>query len=223
MAPVSTNVHHFLGTRPRRRGRTQYPPRTDRARVREQGTFGRMIGNSPEMRKVYQTVEQAAPTAASVLIGESGPARSWWREAIHQLRPAGGPPFLPVNCAAIPNAGRERAVRPRARRLHRRGGSAAGLLRAGRRRHAVPRRDRRDDAGDAGKPLRVLEERHFQRVGGRIESVDVRGSPRARGPADAVITREAAGDVTLRTTGPAVRDRAAAPRHRMDDVPVLIQ
>ena len=35
--------------------------------------FGAMIGNSPEMRKTYQVIEQAAPTGASVLIiGESG-------------------------------------------------------------------------------------------------------------------------------------------------------
>src|SRR5215204_1691774 len=37
-----------------------------RRQLRDQGSFGSMIGNSPQMRKVYQTVEQAAPTAASV-------------------------------------------------------------------------------------------------------------------------------------------------------------
>src|SRR5688572_22521599 len=44
-----------------------------RRQLREHGTFGSMIGTSPTMRKVYQVVEQAAPTSASVLIwGESG-------------------------------------------------------------------------------------------------------------------------------------------------------
>ena len=44
-----------------------------RRQLREHGTFGPMIGNGPEMRKIYQVVEQAAPTSASVLItGESG-------------------------------------------------------------------------------------------------------------------------------------------------------
>src|SRR5215470_19856146 len=44
-----------------------------RRQLREHGAFGPMIGNSPEMRKIYGTIEQAAPTSASVLItGESG-------------------------------------------------------------------------------------------------------------------------------------------------------
>src|SRR6202008_1033219 len=44
-----------------------------RRQLREQGNFGSLIGNSPEMRKVYQIIEQASPTGASVLItGESG-------------------------------------------------------------------------------------------------------------------------------------------------------
>ena len=44
-----------------------------RRQLRDHGTFGQMIGNSAQMRKVYQVVEQAAPTSASVLIwGESG-------------------------------------------------------------------------------------------------------------------------------------------------------
>ena len=45
----------------------------------------------------------------------------------------------------------ERAVRPRARRVHRRQGAEARAVRGGRRRHAVPRRGRRDAAGDAGQ------------------------------------------------------------------------
>src|SRR6185436_11015043 len=38
-----------------------------RRQLRDQGSFGSMIGNSSQMRKVYQVVEQAAPTSASVL------------------------------------------------------------------------------------------------------------------------------------------------------------
>src|SRR5712692_9048287 len=44
-----------------------------RRQLREHGAFGSLIGSSPEMRKLYQIIEQAAPTSASVLImGESG-------------------------------------------------------------------------------------------------------------------------------------------------------
>ena len=49
------------------------------------------------------------------------------------------------------DAARERDLRPREGRVHRRVRPPPGLLRAGRPRHAVPRRDRRDDAGDAGE------------------------------------------------------------------------
>ena len=47
--------------------------------------------------------------------------------------------------------GGERAVRPRQRRVHRRGHGAQRALRAGGRRHHLPRRDRRAAAGDAGQ------------------------------------------------------------------------
>ena len=57
-------------------------------------------------------------------------------------------------------AGRLRAVRPRARQLHRRGRDAQGLVRARRRRHAVPRRDRRAAAGGAGAPAARAAGRH---------------------------------------------------------------
>ena len=60
-------------------------------------------------------------------------------------RRARAKPFLRLNCArAARDAARERAVRPRARRVHRRDpGASPGLLETARRRHRVPRRDRR--------------------------------------------------------------------------------
>jgi two-component system nitrogen regulation response regulator NtrX len=48
-------------------------------------------------------------------------------------------------------ADRERAVRPRARRVHRRGGQEARPVRGRRRRHDLPRRDRRHDAAGPGQ------------------------------------------------------------------------
>ena len=60
-------------------------------------------------------------------------------------------PFVAVNCAAIPRAGRERAVRPREGRVHRRQCAAHRTLRGGARRHALPGRGRRHAARDAGQ------------------------------------------------------------------------
>src|SRR5450631_2925325 len=59
-----------------------------RRQLREHGTFGSMIGNSLEMRKIYQIVELAAPTSASVLItGESGTGKELVAQTLHQLSP----------------------------------------------------------------------------------------------------------------------------------------
>ena len=124
-----------------------------RKQLREHGTYGKMIGSSPQMRKVYQVIEQAAPTSASVLIsGESGTGKELVAQTIHQLSPRAQMPFVPINCAAIPETlleseifGHEKGF------VHRRGRPARRLLRAGRSRDAVSRRDRRDDAVHAGE------------------------------------------------------------------------
>src|SRR5256886_5343016 len=74
-----------------------------RRQLREHGTFGSMIGNSPEMRKIYGVIEQAAPTGASVLVtGESGTGKELVAQTIHQLSPRAPFPFVSINCAAIP-------------------------------------------------------------------------------------------------------------------------
>ena len=72
------------------------------------------------------------------------PARSWSPARSTSTRRASTQPFVAVNCAALaPGAARERAVRAREGRVHRRDRATRRPLRAGRRRHAVPRRDRR--------------------------------------------------------------------------------
>src|ERR1700722_8940954 len=74
-----------------------------RRQLREHGTFGPLIGNSPEMQKIYQVIEQAAPTSASVLItGESGTGKELVAQTLHQLSPRATFPFIAINCAAIP-------------------------------------------------------------------------------------------------------------------------
>ena len=66
-------------------------------------------------------------------------------------RPAGAP-VREGQLRGLPgDPARERAVRARARRLHRRRSPARGPLRARRRRHALPRRDRRDEPERAGE------------------------------------------------------------------------
>ena len=74
-----------------------------RRQLREQGSFGRIVGNSPGIRSLYRVIEQAAPTAASVLVwGESGTGKELVAQTVHELSPRASFPFVAINCAAIP-------------------------------------------------------------------------------------------------------------------------
>src|SRR5262245_52140607 len=62
-----------------------------------------IVGASLSMRRCLDVVTQAAPSAATVLLlGESGTGKELLARQIHDLSPRAGRPFVPVNCAAIP-------------------------------------------------------------------------------------------------------------------------
>ncbi len=64
---------------------------------------GGLIGESPSMQQVFAAVAKAAPTCVTVLItGESGTGKELIARAIHYSSPRASAPFVPVNCAAIP-------------------------------------------------------------------------------------------------------------------------
>ena len=62
-----------------------------------------LIGESPPMKELLNTIEKIAPTDSSVLItGESGTGKELAARLIHNKSPRHNGPFVPVNCAAIP-------------------------------------------------------------------------------------------------------------------------
>jgi DNA-binding NtrC family response regulator len=71
--------------------------------VNEASGFGELVGTSPAMTRVYDLVSRVADSEASVLLtGESGTGKELVARALHdQSRRAGGP-FVPVDCASVP-------------------------------------------------------------------------------------------------------------------------
>jgi two-component system, NtrC family, response regulator len=62
-----------------------------------------IIGNSPQIQKVFRSVERIAQTDVSVLLqGESGTGKELFAQAVHRLSPRANKPFVAINCAAIP-------------------------------------------------------------------------------------------------------------------------
>ena len=196
-----------------------------RRQLREHGTFGSMIGTSPTMRKVYQVVEQAAPTSASVLIwGESGTGKELVAKTIHQLSPRAQQPFVPINCAAIPETLLESEIFGHEK------GSFTG---------ASDRREGCFELADRGtlfldeiaemtpatqvKLLRVLQERTFRRLGGRTEqTVDVRVIAATNlNPSEAVKNGKLREDLFYRLNVFAIE--LPTLRQRKEDLPLLIQ
>ena len=62
-----------------------------------------IIGESPPMQEVLETVRQVAPSKATVLItGESGTGKELIARALHQLSPRARQPLVAVHCAGLP-------------------------------------------------------------------------------------------------------------------------
>jgi two-component system response regulator HydG len=64
--------------------------------------FGQIIGSSQPMQRIFNVLQQIAPTSATVLItGESGTGKELIARAIHMNSPRKGHHFVPLNCAAL--------------------------------------------------------------------------------------------------------------------------
>jgi len=65
--------------------------------------FKNLIGQSPAMERIFDTVKRISATDGTVLItGKSGTGKEIVARAVHANSPRAGKPFVPVNCGAIP-------------------------------------------------------------------------------------------------------------------------
>src|SRR5690606_3005399 len=75
-----------------------------REEVQVSMNFGRIIGESPALKKMLVRLEAVSQTNASVLIqGESGVGKELVAHAIHARSPRANGPLVKVNCASIPH------------------------------------------------------------------------------------------------------------------------
>jgi two-component system, NtrC family, response regulator AtoC len=73
-----------------------------RDQLRRLGRFGRLLGTSPAMQRVYDQMERVGPTAATVFItGESGTGKELVAQTLHDLSRRHKQLFLPINCGAV--------------------------------------------------------------------------------------------------------------------------
>ena len=66
-------------------------------------TSGKLIGTSPALKALWQTIEKVAPSNGTVLVtGESGVGKEIISDEIYRLSSRSDKPFIKVNCASIP-------------------------------------------------------------------------------------------------------------------------
>jgi DNA-binding NtrC family response regulator len=196
-----------------------------RRQLREQGSFGRIVGNSPGIRGVYRVIEQSAPTSASVLVsGDSGTGKELVAQTIHELSPRATFPFVAINCAAIPETLLESEIF---------GHEKGAFTGAQDRRIGVFELAHRgtlflDEIAEMMpatqvKLLRVLQERVLRRLGGRQEiAVDVRVIAATNvDPDDAVRSGKLREDLYYRLNVFALE--LPPLRERKEDIPLLVQ
>jgi Nif-specific regulatory protein len=216
---LATRVRLHRAENPLARARTDAPsllPGRERFRA--------AAGESAPWRQVLDVVDRVAQSRATVLLrGESGTGKEVVARAIHDNGPRAGRPFVPVNCAALPEALLESELFG-----HERGAfTGAAAARAGRFELADGGTLFLDEVGELPLPaqvklLRAIQERQFERVGGhRTVTVDVRLVAATNRDLEEAV-RQGAFRLDLYHRLQVVEIVLPPLRQRRDDVPVLV-
>lgn len=133
-----------------------------------------VVGETPAMQRIMEEAQRAAAASVSVLItGETGTGKEVLAQAIRNMSPRADKPFIPINCAALPETMIESELF----------GHEAGAFTG-----AQKRKPGLIEIADGGilfldeiastktdmqvKLLRILDEHRFRRVGG-VKEIDV--------------------------------------------------
>ncbi|QZY53669.1 sigma-54 interaction domain-containing protein [Crassaminicella profunda] len=139
--------------------------------------FGKIIGNSPSIKKALLRAQKASKILSTVLIrGESGTGKELVAKAIHENSQREAGPFVAINCGAIPSELLESELFG-----HEQGAFTGALKRKiGKFERANHGTVFLDEIGDLPmemqvKLLRILQEKEFERIGGNeVIHVDIR-------------------------------------------------
>ncbi len=136
-----------------------------------------LIGSSPAMERLRESIRRVAPIPSVVLIvGESGVGKDLVARELHRLSKVAGGPLVAINCAALP----ENLVESELFGHERGAFTGATAVRKGAFEHAMRGTLFLDEIGELpmaaqAKLLRVLEDRQVTRVGGNRQiAVDAR-------------------------------------------------
>jgi PAS domain S-box-containing protein len=145
--------------------------------LEQRRSFHGMVGISPGMIDVFETIKSVSTSDYPVLItGESGTGKELVSTAIHTESRRNGGPFVPVNCGALPENILESELFGHVR------GAFTGAIKEKKGRFELADGGTLflDEVGELSqafqvKLLRVLQEKRFERVGGeKTVKVDVR-------------------------------------------------
>ena len=139
--------------------------------------FDHVVGRSPVMLPVFEQLQMIAPSKATVLVtGESGTGKELVAREIHMNSPRRNGPFIKVNCAAMPETLMESELFGHEK------GAFTGAIKTVEGRFELANGgtlllDEVSEMSPAmqAKLLRVLQEREFEKLGGRETiKIDVR-------------------------------------------------
>ena len=148
-----------------------------RESVRGTSAYEGIVGRSEAMLGIFELVDRVAPTDANVMVlGESGTGKELVAAALHTRSHRRDHPFVPINCAAIPETLLESELFGHVR------GAFTGAVQTKKGQFEAAHRGTLflDEVGELPQPmqsklLRVLQERTFRRVGGNEDlSIDFR-------------------------------------------------
>jgi len=175
--PVSVDQIELVVEKALERQRLICENRYLRSELEKRQSFDKMLGTSAEMRKVFDIIEMAAPTKATILIqGESGTGKELVANAIHRCSLVREGPFIKVNCGALPEGLVESELFGHEK------GAFTGAIRRSKGRFELANGGTilLDEISEISPPvqvklLRVLQDGEFERVGGEETlRVDVR-------------------------------------------------